>query len=80
VLGAAGTRSFVRFSPVHHLPITVITLGTSSLVLNTIMLELTAWPCQEFRSKEFGWAILRGAPCSRSSLFTDRIGRKDEER
>ena len=62
------------------LPITVITLGLFLLVLNAIMLELTAWLVPGFGIEGFGWAILGALVLSIISLFTDRIGRRNEER
>lgn len=62
------------------LPITVITLGLFLLILNAIMLELTAWLVPGFGIEGFGWAILGALVLSIISLFTDRIGRRNEER
>ena len=62
------------------LPITVLTLGLFLLVLNAIMLELTAWLVPGFDIHGFGWAILGALVLAIISLFTDRIGRRDEER
>lgn len=62
------------------LPITVVTLGLFLLVLNAVMLELTAWLVPGFGIDGFGWAVLGALVLSIVSLFTDRIGRKDEER
>jgi len=62
------------------LPITVLTLGLFLLILNAIMLELTAWLVPGFGIEGFGWAILGALVLSIISLFTDRIGRKDEAR
>ncbi len=62
------------------LPITVITLGLFLLILNAIMLELTAWLVPGFGIEGFGWAILGALVLSIISLLTDRIGRRNEER
>lgn len=62
------------------LPITVITLGLFLLVLNAIMLELTAWLVPGFGIEGFGWALLGALVLSIVSLVTDRIGRRKEER
>ena len=62
------------------LPITIITLGLFLLVLNAIMLELTAWIVPGFGIDGFGWAIVGALVLSIISLFTDRIGRRNEER
>lgn len=62
------------------LPITVITLGLFLLVLNAIMLELTAWLVPGFGIESFWWAIVGALVLSLISLVTDRIGRRKEER
>ena len=62
------------------LPITVITLGLFLLVLNAIMLELTAWLVPGFGIEGFGWAVLEALVLSIVSLVTDRIGRRKAER
>ncbi|HEX6083242.1 MAG TPA: phage holin family protein [Thermoanaerobaculia bacterium] len=61
------------------LPITVLTLGLFLLVLNAIMLELTAWLVPGFDIDGFGWAIVGALVLSVISLLTDRIGRREEE-
>ena len=43
------------------------------------MLELTAWLVPGFAIEGFGWAILGALVLSIISLFTDRIGRGNEE-
>jgi putative membrane protein len=60
------------------LPLTVVTLGLFLLVLNAVMLELTAWIVPGFDIDGFGWAIVGALVLSIVSLFTDRIGRGDE--
>ena len=60
------------------LPFTLLTLGLFLLVLNAIMLELTAWLVPDFDIHGFGWAIVGALVLSIVSLFTSRIGRKDE--
>lgn len=62
------------------LPITVVTLGLFLLILNAIMLELTAWLVPGFAIDGFGWAIVGALVLSIISLVTDRIGRGSEER
>ena len=62
------------------LPLTVVTLGLFLLVLNAIMLELTAWLVPGFDINGFGWAIVGALVLSIVSLVTDRIGRGDERR
>jgi putative membrane protein len=60
------------------LPITVVTLGLFLLVLNAIMLELTAFLVPGFRIDGFLWAIAGALVLSIISLFTSRIGKNDE--
>jgi putative membrane protein len=60
------------------LPLTIVTLGLFLLVLNAIMLELTAWLVPGFDIAGFGWAIAGAAVLAVISLVTGRIGRKPE--
>lgn len=62
------------------LPITVLTLGLFLLVLNAIMLELTAWLVPGFDINGFGWAVVGALVLSIVSFFTSRIGRRGDER
>ena len=62
------------------LPITVVTLGLFLLILNAVMLELTAWLVPGFDINGFGWAVVGALVLSIVSLVTDRIGREKEER
>jgi putative membrane protein len=62
------------------LPITVITLGLFLLVLNAIMLELTAWLVPGFGIEGFGWAVVGALVLSLVTLVTGRIGRPEEKR
>ena len=62
------------------LPITLVTLGLFLLVLNAIMLELTAWLVPGFDIDGFGWAMVGALVLALVSLVTNRIGRKSEER
>lgn len=62
------------------LPITVLTLGLFLIVLNAIMLELTAALVPGFEIDGFGWAIVGAIVLSVITLITDRIGRKERER
>lgn len=62
------------------LPLTIVTLGLFLLILNAIMLELTAWLVPGFDIDGFGWAILGALVLSVVSLITNRIGRQSEER
>jgi putative membrane protein len=61
-------------------PLTVVTLGLFLLVLNAIMLELTAWLVPGFGIDGFWWAIVGALVLAVVSLVTNRIGRKSEER
>lgn len=61
------------------LPITVITLGLFLIILNAIMLELTAWLVPGFDIRGFVWAIVGALVLSLVSLVTDRIGRDRRE-
>ena len=60
-------------------PLTVITLGLFLLVLNAIMLELTAWLVPGFDIDGFGWAIVGALVLAIVSLVTNRIGRPREK-
>jgi putative membrane protein len=62
------------------LPITIVTLGLFLLILNAIMLELTAWLVPGFDIEGFGWAIVGALVLSLVSMVTSRIGRGDRER
>lgn len=61
------------------LPLTVITLGLFLIVLNAIMLEITAWFVPGFRISGFGWAIVGAVVLGLISLVTSRIGRSRDE-
>ena len=61
-------------------PLTVLTLGLFLLVVNAIMLELTAWLVPGFDINGFGWAIVGALVLAVISLFTSRIGRGDDRR
>lgn len=60
------------------LPITVLTVGLFLIVLNAVMLELTAWLVPGFDIDGFGWAMVGALLLSVISLFTSRIGRSDK--
>ena len=60
------------------LPLTVVTLGLFLLVLNAIMLELTAWLVPGFDINGFGWAVVGALVLSIVSLVTGRIGKGEE--
>ena len=55
-------------------PLTVVTLGLFLLVLNAIMLELTAMLVPGFRIGSFWWAIIGALLLTVISLVTNRIG------
>jgi putative membrane protein len=56
------------------LPLTIVTLGLFLLVLNAIMLELTAAIVPGFRIDTFWWAIVGALVLAIVSLVTNRIG------
>jgi putative membrane protein len=58
------------------LPLTIVTLGLFLIVLNAIVLELTAWLVPGFRIAGFGSAIVGAIVLGLISLVTNRIGRK----
>ncbi len=62
------------------LPLTIVTLGLFLIVLNAIMLELTAALVPGFDIAGFGWAILGALVLSLVSMVTNRIGTRDERR
>lgn len=62
------------------LPITVLTLGLFLLILNAIMLKLTAGLVPGFEIRGFGWAILGAALLSLVSMITNPSDKKKEER
>jgi len=65
-------------------PLTVATLGLFLIVLNALMLEITAWIVPGFRIDTFGWAIAGAIVLALVSLITNRIGkpaaRRDRDR
>ena len=62
------------------LPLTVITLGLFLLVLNAIMLELTAWLVPGLGIDSFWWAIVGALVLAVVTLVTNRIGPDRDER
>lgn len=62
------------------LPLTIITLGLFLIVLNALMLEVTAWFVSGFRIDSFGWAIAGAIVLGLVSLVTNRIGRERPRR
>ena len=61
-------------------PLTVITLGLFLIVLNGVMLELTAWLVPGFRIDSFVWACVGAIVLGLISLVTHRIGERERER
>lgn len=59
------------------LPITVLTLGLFLVILNAIMLELTAFLVPGFGISSFWWAIVGALVLSLITLVTDRIGKSE---
>src|SRR5438876_7782994 len=62
------------------LPLTIVTLGLFLIVLNALMLEITAWLVPGFRIETFGWAIVGAIVLGLVSLVTNRIGRDSVRR
>ncbi len=62
------------------LPLTIVTLGLFLIILNAIMLELTAWllPARDFRIDDFVAAILGAIVLAVVSWITNKIGEKPE--
>ena len=56
------------------LPLTIVTLGLFLLVLNALMLELTAAIVPGFFIDGFGWAIVAAIVLALVSVVTNRIG------
>lgn len=62
------------------LPLTIVTLGLFLIVLNAIMLEITAAIVPGFDINGFGWAMLGAIVLALVSLVTNRIGSATERR
>jgi len=62
------------------LPLTIVTLGLFLIVLNALMLEITAWLVPGFRIDSFGWAIVGAIVLGLVSLVTNKIGRERPRR
>jgi putative membrane protein len=62
------------------LPLTIVTLGLFLIVLNAIMLELTAWLAPGFRIDNFVAAIIGAIVLAIISWITNRVGQKQERR
>jgi putative membrane protein len=61
------------------LPLTIVTLGLFLIVLNAVMLELTAWLAPGFRIDDFVAALIGAIVLAIISWITNRIGRKPEK-
>ncbi|MGH9457432.1 MAG: phage holin family protein [Thermoanaerobaculia bacterium] len=59
------------------LPLTILTLGLFLIVLNALMLLLTAWLVPGFDVAGFGWALVAAVLLGVISLVTNRIGEKE---
>ena len=58
------------------LPLTIVTLGLFLIVLNAIMLELTAWLVSGFHIDSFVAACIGAIVLALISMVTNRIGRE----
>ncbi len=56
------------------LPLTIVTLGLFLIVLNAIMLEITAFFAPGFRIDGFGWAVVGAIVLALVAMVTNRIG------
>lgn len=61
------------------LPLTIVTLGLFLIVLNAVMLEITATLVDGFTIDSFGWAMVGAVVLAIVSLATNRIGAKKKE-
>jgi putative membrane protein len=61
------------------LPLTIVTLGLFLIVLNAIMLEITAWFVPGFRIAGFGAALIGALVLGIISLVTSHMGRSRED-
>lgn len=59
------------------LPLTILTLGLFLIILNGIMLEITAWLVPGFRIDDFIAACIGALVLAVFSFFTNRIGREE---
>jgi putative membrane protein len=62
------------------LPLTIVTLGLFLIVLNAVMLELTAAIAPGFKIDDFVAAIIGAIVLAIVSWVTNRIGRKPERK
>jgi len=61
------------------LPLTIVTLGLFLIVLNAVMLELTAFFAPGFRIDDFVAALIGAVVLAIISWITNQIGRKPEK-
>jgi len=61
------------------LPLTIVTLGLFLIVLNAVMLELTAFLAPGFRIDDFVAALIGAVVLAIISWVTNQIGRKPEK-
>jgi putative membrane protein len=61
------------------LPLTIVTLGLFLIVLNAVMLELTAFFAPGFRIDDFVAALIGAVVLAIISWVTNQIGRKPEK-
>ena len=59
------------------LPLTILTLGLFLIVLNGIMLEITAWLVPGFHIHDFVAACIGALVLAVISFFTNRVGREE---
>ena len=59
------------------LPLTIVTLGLFLIVLNALMLEITAFFAPGFTIDGFGWAIVGAIVLALVSMVTNRIGSRE---
>jgi putative membrane protein len=62
------------------LPLTIVTLGLFLIVLNAVMLELTAFFAPGFRIDDFVAALIGAIVLGIISWITNRIGREPEKK
>ena len=60
------------------LPLTILTLGLFLIVLNGVMLELTAWLVPGFKIDDFISACIGAIVLGLISLITHRVGRRED--
>ncbi|HVR38989.1 MAG TPA: phage holin family protein [Thermoanaerobaculia bacterium] len=68
------------FLVVLTLPVTVVTVGLFLLVINAIMLELTAMFVPGFSIDSFKWALVGAIVLTLISIITNRLGKSRDDR